>query len=222
MLATIHTLVYDNIAPELHAAHVAVCQHFDLNVEYTRANISHGTWLADTVRSSTEDVVGFLDVDCVPTNKAIVEYALAYAREQRTFIGIAQASNHLAPPANTHIFAAPAFFFIHREAWHEMGCPVFDETPDSDTAQNVSRRAEALGRRYRCLYPTHWEKMSHEGVWRLGNYGVFGVGTHFRGGIYHLYQSRFNSNVELFTRRCAEICTGAFTVDNMSSVFTQI
>jgi hypothetical protein len=218
----IHTLVYDNISPAIIRAHEAVCQHFGLPVEYTRDNIAHGTWLAATVRGGAEDVIGFLDIDCVPTNRAIIDVAIDYARQQRTFIGIAQASNHFAPPANSHIFAAPAFFFIHREAWREMGCPAFDELAGSDTAQNVSRRAEELGKRYCCLYPTHWEKPSHEGVWRLGNYGVYGIGTHFHGGVYHLYQSRFNSHIELFTQRCNEICAGTFTTTGMRSAFTDL
>lgn len=216
MLPLIHTLVYDNIPPVLCAAHKAVCQHFNLDVAYTHKNIKHGIWLDDTMKHSDADVVGFFDIDCVPTNKQIVEAAIDYARQHQSFIGIAQSSNHLAAPANSHIFAAPAFFFIHRTAWYEMDCPTFDETHDSDTAQNVSRRADHKGKKYRCLYPTHWDKLSHEGIWQLGNYGVYGIGTHFYGGVYHLYQSRFNANTALFAQRCAEIQNGTFTVTDMN------
>lgn len=80
----------------------------------------------------------------------------------------------------------------------------------SDVAEEVSFRAEKLGIRYRTLYPTCFELDPVEGVWALGSYGFYGIGTVFDNSVYHLFQSRFSQNVELFVRRCDEVIQGAF------------
>jgi hypothetical protein len=219
MSYVIHTLVWDNIASDVVRWHKQLTQHFQLPVVYTHENTPHGAWMDRTLHAASEDVVGFFDIDCVPTNTAIVDYAVTYANTYRTFLGTAQATNHIGHEPRCHIFAAPAFFFIQRAAWHEIGAPSFAEAENCDVAQYVSKTAERAGRRYKCLYPTHWENQSTDGAWRLGNYGLYGIGTHYRGGVYHLYQSRYNYNVELFAKRCEEIIAGTFTVDDMHSTF---
>jgi hypothetical protein len=93
--------------------------------------------------------------------------------------------------------------------------PSFSENSRSDVAEEVSYVAEAKGKRYRCLYPTRFDGIPLEGVWRLSNYGFFGIGTLFADKIYHLYQGRFNKNVELFCRRCDQIVEGKFDMSGM-------
>ena len=65
------------------------------------------------------------------------------------------------------------------------------------------------------MYPTHFERSPIEGLWALSNYGYYGIGTHFVGGIYHLYQGRYNTNIELFEKRCQDVIDGTFTTDGM-------
>jgi hypothetical protein len=216
MRIAIHTLCCDNVAPSVLAAHQSVTEHFTLPMRYYRENTYHGAWMDRVIAAADEDVVGFFDVDAVPTNAEIVTTAAEYAVTRRTFIGNAQTSNHLD---RWHVFAAPSFFFISRAAWLTMQRPSFQDTHNCDVAQNISRTAERFGLDYRCLYPTHWERPTTEGVWKLSNYGHFAVGTHYHGGVYHLYQSRFNLNVALFVTRCAEITNGTFTTDGMHSTF---
>jgi hypothetical protein len=163
--------------------------------------------------NSAADVVGFLDIDCVPTNKQVVDDAIQYAADNKSFVGIAQASNHIPP--KSHIFAAPAFFFIWRKTWKAMQRPTFSETPNSDVAENVSYAAEMAGIRYKTLYPTHWTAIPEEGVWRLHTYGLYGIGTHFEEGVYHLYQGRFEKNVQMFVNRCDDIIKGTFSTEHM-------
>ena len=43
--------------------------------------------------------------------------------------------------------------------------------------------------------------------------GYFGIGTIFDNSIYHLYQGRYNTNVELFEKRCQEIIDGTFNLE---------
>jgi hypothetical protein len=174
----------------------------------------------NVLANSTADVVGFLDIDCVPTNDTIVPYAARYAAESESFIGIAQASNHIPP--KSHIFAAPAFFFIWRETWDRLGRPTFSETPHGDVAENVSYAAEMAGLRYRTLFPTHYTRTPAEGIWHLHTYGVYGIGTVFEGGVYHLYQGRYAHNVDLFVDTCREIRGGFFSTEGLKPCRTSL
>jgi len=195
----IHVLAWDNVDDRVIEAQKSVLDHFKIEYTLHRENVDHGQWMNSVMESSTDDVVGFLDVDCVPMNSQIVPAARTYCEKNKSFIGIAQVSNHI-PPAS-HIYAAPAFYFICRQAWLDLDKPTFAATPDSDVAENVSYAAEAKGLPYRALYPVKCV----EPRWRLGNYGMYGIGTEFIGGIYHLYQSRMAENIRMFERVCEEI-----------------
>ena len=166
--------------------------------------------------AAEEDVVVFFDADAVPTNSNIVMATVDYVRNTGGFVGIAQTSNHLDP---WHIYAGPAFFVIYRDAWLRMQRPSFCETSNCDVAQNISRVAPHFGVQHRCLYPTHWERKSAQSLWGLGNYGKFATGTHYRGGIYHLFQSWNTANAELFALRCSEIVAGTFSTNDMQLAF---
>jgi hypothetical protein len=161
----------------------------------------------------------FFDADCVPLDRDIVEESIDYVTKNDSFLGIAQASNHVPP--YSHIFATPAFFVITRSCYIGLGQPSFSETPRSDVAEEISYIAEERSKRYKCLYPTRFDGVPVEGVWRLSNYGLFGIGTLFQDRIYHLYQGRFNHNVELFVKRCEQICAGNFDVSVMHDCLKQ-
>lgn len=194
-------------------SHKKVTEHLELHVEYDLTTIPHGQWMNEVLENSTADVVGFLDSDCVPLNKGIVDYAVAYATATKAFIGTAQASNHIAP--RSHIFAAPCFFFIYRDTWIKMGKPSFLENSRSDVAEEVSYVAEDLMVPYKALYPTHFEREPVEGVWRLGNFGYYGIGTVFANSVYHLFQGRYKQNADLFKLRCDQIVDGTLTTTGM-------
>ncbi len=208
----IHTLAWDNTDQRMIDSHKMVSDHFGLDVVYTFENIPHGQWMNDVMASCDEDVVGFLDIDCIPTNRDIVDASYRYALNNESFVGIAQSTNHIRPGA--HIFAAPAFFFISKKTWLRLGRPTFDQTRNADIAENVSYAAEQAGLTYKALYPTHYERASTEGVWRLGNYGCYGIGTHFAGGVFHLYQGRLALNIERFVQRCGDVVANKFSLDD--------
>ena len=195
----IHVLAWDNVDQRIIDAQKSVLDHFKIDYTLHRENVDHGQWMNSVMESSTDEVVGFLDVDCVPLNSQIVPAAKTYCVKNKSFIGIAQTSNHIPPAA--HIYAAPAFFFINRQAWLDLDKPTFAATPSSDVAENVSYAAEERGLPYRALYPVKCA----EPLWRLGNYGMYGIGTEFIGGIYHLYQSRMSENMKMFERVCEEV-----------------
>ena len=215
MKISIHSLYWDN-GKTIQQINKKVTDHFKLNVEYHNMNgVPHGLWMNAVLDQIDSDVFGFFDADCVPTNREVVDKSIDYVVKNDTFIGIAQCSNHIPP--HSHVFAAPAFFFITKNCYEKLNKPTFSETSRSDVAEEVSYIAEQNKLTYRALYPTHYERPSTEGVWRLGNYGSFAIGTHFQGGVYHLYQGRFQNNVDLFSRRCDEIVNGTFSTDQMLS-----
>jgi hypothetical protein len=216
MNVSIFSLYWDN-GKSLYELNKKVTDHFELNVNYHNLNnIRHGHWMDNIMHNCNSEVIGFFDVDCIPTNRDIVEKSISYVVENNSFIGIAQASNHI-PPCS-HIFAAPAFFFITKDCYmNRLNKPSFLENERSDVAEEVSYVAEEKNVKYRCFYPTHFERPSTEGVWDLSNYGKFAIGTHFNGGIYHLYQGRFANNVALFNERCNQIISGNFSTQNMIS-----
>lgn len=211
---SIHTLVWNNsVNQTIVDSHKLVLNHFNLNINYDYNNISHGLWIDNILKQSEDDVVGFLDIDCVPTNCSIIPKVIKYVFDHQTFIGIAQSSSHFTNEHALHIFAAPAFFFIYRATWYSLGCPSFLEKDNCDVAQYVTRKAESLGCNYKCLFPTHYDIKR----WKLGNYGFFGNGTHYEGGIYHLYESRCNNNIDLFAKRCDQIIKNSFSTSEMNN-----
>lgn len=212
MTCDINTLFWDNVSPGVIDAHRRVIGHFGLTVKYTNESVSHGQWMDRVIRQSTADVVGFLDCDCVPLARQVIERAVDYAFEHASFIGTAQVSNHIPP--SSHVFAAPAFFFIERSCYNRLNTSMV-ETDRSDVAEELSYAAEAAGLVYRALYPTHFSCEPKNGAWRLGNYGVYGIGTVFANAVYHHFQCRHRRYTNLFVEQCQRIIDGTFVTDAM-------
>lgn len=213
MKISLHTLYWDNGA-RLVEAQKKVMNHFNIDITYHNLNgASHGQWMNWIADNDDSDVIGFIDNDCVPTNREILKQCITYAYKNESFISGAQATNHIKPCS--HIFTAPCFFIISKKCYEKLGRPTFSETPRSDVCEEICYIAEDAGIKYRALYPTHFERPSIEGLWALSNYGYYGIGTHFIGGIYHLYQGRYQKNVELFEQRCQEIIDGTFSINGM-------
>lgn len=210
-----YTLLWENISTDFWNAHSTVMNHFKIPINYTRGNYDHGSWMDYIMEHTTQDYVGFFDIDCVPVSREAIENCIEYVRKNDNFLGCAQSSNHIPP--FTHTFAAPSFFIISRKCWLKMGKPSFTQRIGKwDVAEGVSYSAEEQSIRYRCLYPDFFEREPIEGVWRLHNYGLYGIGTLFDDTVYHLYQGRANQNSDLFIKRCEEIVSGKFFMDGFN------
>jgi hypothetical protein len=211
----IHSLYWDN-SECLLEHNKKVMDYFNIPVLYHHLNgAGHGDWIDWVMENSTADVVGILDIDCVPLNKEIVDFSIQYAYKNKSFIGLAQCANHIFP--YSHICGAAVFYFINRQFWIDLGKPSFRETQRGDVSEEISYLAEERKIPYKALYPTYFEREPIEGVWRLGNYGYFGIGTVFSNSVYHLYQGRYQQNIDLFAKRCQEIVDGTFKTDGMFS-----
>jgi hypothetical protein len=178
-------LYWDNIDPGVVEAQRKVFAHFGLSIDQReRTGVNHGDFLDAYMAEIAEDDVALLiDVDCFPLNRAIVDEAFTSAREGRIF-GCAQSSNHVDPD---RIFVAPMFMAISRRTWDKLGRPSFRADSDSDVAQRLYEVAVAAGVGIEMLYP--WATIVPK--WRLGDIALYGIGTFYRGGVFHLFESRW-------------------------------
>lgn len=215
MQVSIHTLAYPGNNQEMVEHHRKVYNKFEIPVNYTIAQVRHGHFMDYTIQNTDADIFLFIDSDCVILDRSIIDECLDYVITNDSFIGPAQATNHIPP--KSHIFAAPSFLMITKSCYQKLGSPSFLETNRSDVAQELSYIAEENAKRYKCIYPTMFDTIPLEGVWRLGNYGYYGIGTLFGDKIYHLYQGRVGVNVELFKNRCNQILEGHFDKSQMYS-----
>ena len=215
MKAEIHTLNWPESDERIRKNQASVFQHFQLPLKQHRIRADHSLWMDAMLNQSRADVVLFVDNDCVPLNRQAVMEAISWAGKHKSFLGLAQASNHINH--GTHVFAAPAFLAIERSAWLNLGRPSCQPTARGDVAEELSWRAEEEGLSYRAWYPSHYHHPSREGLWQLGNYGTYGIGSVFAERVFHLYQGRFADNVDLFEMVCQQICTDQFTTDGYRS-----
>jgi len=205
----LHCLYWENANPEMVQLHRACLAHLGIDVIYTNQTIHHDRWLNQLVQRRIDglDAIGFIDIDCLPYSADAVEAALSYALTAGSFIGLAQAANHIKPQLS--IYAAPAFLVISRSAFQALGKPSLRTRHRADVAQDLSLVADARGFPYRILYPIGFNHSPEGGPWRLGNYGWFGIGTEYQGGFFHLFQSRLTKSQDLFRRKATEIMAGA-------------
>lgn len=201
-------------------SHKKVMRHFGIEVMYHAKNQSHFDWMDEITHISKADIIGFIDIDCVPINPLVVDMFIKYAATNNSFIGPAQVSNHIAPA--THIFAAPSFLFISTDCYERLGRPSFSYNYRSDAAEEISHVAESMCMNFKTIYPTKFEEISQAGIWRLGSYGCYGIGTVYDDLIYHLYESRIclPHNITRFQNRCDQIIDSSFSSEDFYSCKT--
>lgn len=201
--------LYWNNGEELCKLHKEVMNHFKIPVNYYNCdNCPHGAWINSILENSNSDIVGIIENDCIPIKKEIIDECINYVKNSGTFIGMAQCSNHIHP--FNHIYAAPCFYFISKDFWINTGKISFSENNRSDVGEELCRYCDERKITYKAIYPTFFEKPADEGVWKLTNYGYYGIGTLFGDSIYHLYQGRKKQNIELFKKRCQQVIKGKF------------
>ncbi|NDB86397.1 MAG: hypothetical protein EB127_27420, partial [Alphaproteobacteria bacterium] len=78
----------------------------------------------------------------------------------------------------------------------------------SDIAQELTRSAVEHEKRTKMYYPITFQGIPKGGVWRLSGYGYYGIGTIYDNKTYHLFQTRFKENVDLFVETCDHVING--------------
>lgn len=185
MRERIVALYWDNIDPRIVKAQADVFAHFGYEIDQReRTNVNHGDFLdAYMEELGSDDVALLMDIDCLPLNGEIVARAFAAAREGKIF-GCAQSSSHIDPD---RLYVAPMFMAISKQTWEALGRPSFRPDAENDVAQRLNDIARAGG--------VEIERLDPFGAivpkWRLGDVGFYGVGTFYRGGVFHLFESRW-------------------------------
>ena len=178
-------LYWDNIDPRVVETQRRVFAHFGLAIDQReRTGLNHADFLdAYMAEIGEDDVALLMDIDCFPLNREIVDKAFAAARAGRIF-GCAQSTNHIDPD---RIFAAPMFMAISRGTWDALGRPSFKPDEQNDVAQRLNAVAVEAGVGIDLIYP--WGCIVPK--WRLGDVALYGTGTFYKGGVFHLFQSRW-------------------------------
>ena len=138
--AEIHSLNWLESDPRLAEEQKGVFSHFHLPLTQHHRKLDHSSWM---------------------------DAVLQWAAKQNSFLGLAQATNHINKCV--HVFAAPAFLAIPRTTWQQLGQPSCRPTPSGDVAEELSWRAEEQGLPYKAWYPTDFHHPSRDGLWRMGN-----------------------------------------------------
>ena len=215
MKAELHSLNWPGADSRLADSQLAVFKYFEIPLRQHHIKADHSRWMDIILHQSKADIVVFIDNDCIPLSRKAVIESIEWANKNHSFVGIAQAANHIH--GGRHIYAAPAFLAITKGAWRKLGQPSMKPTSRGDVAEELSWKAEEAGLTYKALYPTYFHHPSDEGLWRLGNYGYYGIGTIFADRFFHLYQGRLSKNVDLFVDVCTKVISGGFTYENFKS-----
>lgn len=211
MTIKFHTFYTDDLPSYIPDLHKEVCNSFGYEVNYYVEKKKpknekegyfypgyreHGEFMDHVLKNSEEEVVAFLDVDCLPICKYGIQDSFDYVTECKTFCGNAQNVSH--QQNRNFIYAAASFLVVHRQVWKELGCPsmVYEEREDGmliDTASKLTARANQLGLDYQLYLPVGFS-MEFDNPVKLGPYGWYGRGTTYY-NTWHLFRvSEVHSN----------------------------
>jgi len=193
-----HSFYCDNIDSRIIDLHQEACNLVGLNVCYHSVSIAglnsegisphaaHGRWMEQLFDDRKEDLIGFIDIDCIVLCLSIIDFAQAAVKKNGTVLGVAQCANHL--PLRNIPYAAPAFMVANRSLWNEIGRPSLIANGEMDTAQSITMACLNEGLDVGLLFP---ERHSTDGPsWPLADLGTFGIGTTYGNGrVFHLFQS---------------------------------
>ncbi len=197
------TMYWDNIALEIRKKQSEVFQLMSYPIlQLERTGQQHGEFLDTQMNlASTDDVLIFVDIDCITLNQKVIEEAIEFAKSGGIW-GCAQVSNHLSDP--NHVFIAPLFHAIKKKTWLKIGSPSYQRDDDNDVGQRVTRQAEAHH------IPMHFSNPEFSLIpkYRFQDLYPYGIGCFFNGGIFHLYESRRKEFRSLFTQVCDSILNG--------------
>jgi len=198
MTVTFHCYYCDNTDPRLIAIHREASGRAEIQVRYHMMEVAqlraaglsphqaHGWFMEQILSKEEDDVIGFIDIDCIVASKAFVEQCANVVRNSGTMLGVAQSANHL--PSRNEIYVAPAFCVIAKQIWKQAGSCSLIANSKYDTGQALSAALVEQNYSFDLLMP---EKHCNIGTpWPLGSVGEYGIGTFYANGqVFHLFQS---------------------------------
>lgn len=179
-----HTYYTENLS-HIQKDHQKCCDKLGLDIVYFKDKCydiydevysAHGNFMTSVLEDEIDDVIGFLDIDCLPHYKKNITKAYEWAKQNQSFVGNAQNISHTQ--MRNHIYVAASFLIIHKNAWKQLGSPnlswFVQNNIQIDTAQILSLRADEIGFPYHLLYPIGYDGST---TYKLSGYGMYGTGT---------------------------------------------
>lgn len=188
--------------------------------DYDEVYSAHGNFMT-SVMEENEEVIGFLDIDCLPHHKSNIEKAYNWAQKHNSFVGNAQSISHTQ--MRNRIYAAASFLIISKTAWKQLGSPslcwFMQNNIQVDTAQILSLRADEIGFPYQLLYPIGYDG-DIAGI--LSGYGILGKGTLYPATYHYFRISEVNTKPDIWTTRVNNILENQKIIPNHSSCFYEL
>ena len=195
------TFFNQRIAPLIPEYQKKVMDHFNVNIEQIIPQ-NWGTHAGEVDKYLKEtkrdwEYMVLFDVDCIPLNKDIVNEGIEWSMNNLGLFSVAQYASHIP---DSSIYASPAFLCFSRKTYESLDSPKFIQTHRSDCGGELTYEAMKRGYTIELMYPSHVETPK----WKLGNKGMFGLGTTYDNKIYHHFEARQN-RVEGFVKKCKDI-----------------
>lgn len=221
-----HTFYTKNLPEKLIEDHQKVCNHIGIDVQYhieesisdyNTLYTSHGKFMTSIMKQ--EEVACFLDIDCLPHNKQLIETAYNWAVENNSFVGNAQNISHTQ--IRNRLYAAASFLIVTQSAWNTLGSPdltwFMQNNLQIDTAQILTLRADEIGLPYQLMYPIGYDGNNHRS---LSSYGNYGTGTLYPATYHYFRISEFQNELpDLWIQRVNNILDNQKIIPNYSSCF---
>lgn len=217
----------ENIPKQIVEDHKKCCDKLNLEViyhfypefkTYDEVYSAHGNFMTKIIEQE-KDVVCFLDIDCLPYDKTVLDKCYSWAKENNSFVGNAQNISHTS--MRNHIYAAASCLFVSKDAWIKLGSPslswFIQDGVQVDTAQILTLRADQIGMNYRLMYPLGWDEGDG---YKLGGYGMYGTGTLYPATWHYFRISKFKDEIpNLWTKTVESIITNTPIVPFNNSIF---
>lgn len=224
-----YTFYSKNLPEQLIIDHKKVCDHIGIEVEYhihdsitdyDTLYTAHGEFMTSVMEQ--EEVACFLDIDCLPHNKELIEKAYNWAVENKSFVGNAQNISHTQ--MRNHIYAAASFLIVTKNAWNNLGNPEFSWFMQNeiqiDTAQILTLRADQIGMPYQLMYPVGYDQPQE---YKLSGYGTYGTGTLYPATWHYFRISKFKDSIpDLWTTRVNNILDNQKIIPHYFSCFYEL
>jgi hypothetical protein len=224
-----HTFYTKNLPEQLISDHQKICDKLELEVQYhiedaiddyNTLYTAHGKFMTSMMQQ--EKVACFLDIDCIPHNKKLIETAYDWAVKNKSFVGNAQNISHTQ--MRNRLYAAASFLIVTQDAWNTLGNPdlswFVQDGIQIDTAQILSLRADEIGFPYQLMYPIGYDGDNHR---MLGSYGNYGTGTLYPATWHYFRISEFKHSLpDLWTKRINNVLNQQKIIPNHSSCFYEL
>lgn len=194
----VRALYWNNVDPAIVELQAKVCAALGVTlVQEERTGMLHGAWLNATLQSlGPDDSILFLDIDCIPLDREIVERAFAAAEAGRIF-GVAHVAMHIDAD---FLYPGPMFVALTRRTWEKIGSPSLLPDAKHDVGGQLMSGAIAHGVPVDMLYPSFVAVPK----WPLGRFGCTGIATFYESRIFHLFRSRRDQGYRIAFRHVAQ------------------